>query len=61
MPSSQADAVVKFNEAVKPVVNGIKGIDIKVACASGVSGGEYTTITNVMPIKGEAAVDIVHK
>ena len=61
MPQSQAEATAKFNEAIKPVVDGIKGIDIKVACAAGVAGSAYQTITNVMPIKGEAAVDIVHK
>jgi thiol-disulfide isomerase/thioredoxin len=61
LPQSLADSCYKFKQEVKQHTDGVKGISINVGCATGVAGSDYETIMNVMPLKGEEAVEIEHK
>lgn len=59
LPSTDQAKVDSFNEKVKPIIDGVKGVNIKVV--SKLSAGDfYKTIGNVMPFEGEAPVEITH-
>ena len=60
LPASQSDKAEKFNLAVKPLIEGIAGCNVKVASKLG-AGDPYKTIQNLMPIKGEEKIDLTHK
>ena len=60
MPAAQADLAKKVTDAIKPLVDGIKGCDISISSKVG-AGDPYSTITDVMPIKGEEKINLEHK
>ena len=60
LPSTDAEKVKKFNEAIKPVIEGYTEIEIKLTSQVG-AGDDYQTITNIVPIREDGAVDLVHK
>jgi len=59
LPSSEAAKAESFNEKVKPIIEGISGVSIKVVSKLG-AGDMYKTISNVMPFEGDAPVEIKH-
>jgi len=50
LPATESEKAGKFNEAVKPLIEGIEGCTVKVQSKLG-AGDPYSTITDVMPIK----------
>jgi len=60
LPSTQKEKAEKFNEAVKPLIEGIEGIQVKVSSAVNV-GDMYQTITNVTTLDDDQTpVNIEH-
>ena len=59
MPSTDAEKAKKFNEAAKPLVEGIKGVQMNVVSKMG-AGDMYQEITKVKKCEGEGD-SITHK
>lgn len=60
MPASEADKAKAFNEAIKPVLEGVEGCNISVVSKLG-AGDPYSTIKDLVPIQGEEPVELAHK
>jgi hypothetical protein len=60
LPSTDQEKADKFNEAIKPITDGIEGISVSVAAVVG-AGDMYKTITGVTTLDAETPVDIEHK
>jgi len=60
LPVAESEKAKKFMEAVKPLIEGIEGCKVNVTSKLGV-GDPYTTITGVMPIKGEEIINLEHQ
>jgi len=58
-PSTEAEKVKAFNEAVKEVTKDVEGCTVSVTCQMG-AGDMYETIENVMPFEGDEKCSIVH-
>ena len=59
LPSTDQEKVDKFNEKVKPVIEGVKGVSLKVVSKLA-AGDMYKTITKVLPFEGDEEVEIKH-
>lgn len=59
MPASEAEKIAKFNEAIKPVIDGIEGVTNKVVAKLG-PGDPYDTIKDVVHINEDGVKDLVH-
>lgn len=53
LPSTDEEKVNAFNEQVKPLVDGVKGVEVNVVAKLG-AGDMYKTIENVMPFDSDA-------
>jgi len=61
LPSTDQEKADKFNEAIKPIIDGIEGVQVSVAAVVG-AGDMYQTIKGVTTLDdAETAVDIEHK
>ncbi len=60
MPSSDGEKAKKFNEAIKPIVEGIKGVTVSVVSKLG-AGDMYEEITKVKKCDDETVTAITHK
>ena len=59
MPSSDSEKAKKFNEAAKPLVEGIKGVTLEVVSKLG-AGDMYQEITKVTKMGNSENTSIVH-
>jgi len=59
LPSSKADQANKFKEEVKPLIEGIAGLEISVVAKLG-AGDVYQAIKNVTPMDKEEKCDLTH-
>lgn len=59
LPSTDEEKVNAFNEKVKPLIDGVKGVSVKVVSKVG-AGDMYKTIGNVMPFDKDEPTQIVH-
>lgn len=59
LPSTDQAKVDAFNEKVKPLIDGVKGVSVSVKAKLG-AGDFYKPIKNVMPFEGEEPVEITH-
>ena len=59
MPSSESEKAKKFNEAAKPLVEGITGVTLEVVSKLG-AGDMYQEITKVTKMGSEENTSIVH-
>jgi thiol-disulfide isomerase/thioredoxin len=60
LPASKADLATKVIDAIKVLTEGISGCNIEITSKVG-AGDPYSTITDIMPIKGEEKVSLEHK
>jgi len=60
LPAVDADRAKKFNEEIKPVIEGITGVDVSVTSKLG-AGDPYSTIANLVSIKADGPVELAHK
>ena len=60
MPASESETANRVTMAIKPLIEGIEGCNVKIQSKLG-AGDSYKTIQNLMPIKGEETLDLEHK
>lgn len=59
-PEEMKDTIDAFQADIKPVVEGIKNVEVKVQCAIGV-GSTYKPLKDIVPIKGGDPITLEHK
>ena len=59
LPSTDQEKADTFNEKVKPLIDGIKGVSVSVKAKMG-AGDMYKTIKDVMPFEGDQPTEITH-
>jgi len=60
MPSTEKEVATKFNEAVKPLIEGIAGVQMNVVSKMG-AGDMFQEITKVIHITDDSKTTITHK
>ena len=60
MPAAKSDLAKSVTEAISKLTEGVKGCEISIVSKIG-AGDPYSTITDVMPIKGEEKINLEHK
>ena len=59
LPSTEAAKVDKFKEAIKPIIEGVEGVEIKVVSKLA-AGDMYKTITGIQKMGSEKTCDLPH-
>ena len=59
LPSTDQEKVDAFNEKVKPLIDGVKGVSVSVKAKLG-AGDMFKPIKDVMPFEGAEPVEISH-
>ena len=60
LPGNQSEKADTVTKALKPLLEGITGCEVSVTAKLG-AGDPYSTIPDVMPIKGEEKINLEHK